>query len=259
VAYSGNPVGIRMFQHVLPVLGRFVGRKTHDAPPTEERRVWVRHPCSLATTVQAAGDAEPTPILARVRNVSHGGIMLVVGRRIEPGDLIRIDLPADSEGGESAVLACVLRVNPAGNEEWTLNCAFSADLSEHDWRVFNLEPPEPESERRAMIRYACHAQVIYEVMGGAQAQRGTAQLVNVSTGGIGFATAEAITLGSLLNLELRDSNGTRVAVMLASAVSTQRTRDGRCFLGCNFLGELSEQQLRELVKQSSWEGQESAE
>jgi hypothetical protein len=209
----------------------------------------VRHPCKLATTVQAAGDAEPAPIAARVRNVSRGGIMLVAGNRIEAGELISIDLPADAEGGESAVLACVLRVNPIDGGEWTLNCAFSAELSERDWDVFNLTPPALDAERRALIRFASEAQVIYEVVGGTPDQRGASQPIDISRGGVGFSTAGPITLGSLLNLELRDAKGIRVAVMLASAVSSRRTADGHCFLGCNFIGELSEKQLRELVKQ----------
>jgi hypothetical protein len=209
----------------------------------------VRYPSKLATTVQAAGDPDPAPIPARVRNVSRGGIMLMAGGRIEAGELISIDLPPDEEGGESAVLACVLHANPAGGGEWTLNCAFSAELSERDWGVFNLAPLAPEAERRALIRFASEAQVVYEVVGGSPDQCGTAQPVNVSRGGVGFSTAGPITLGSLLNLELRDAKGGRVAVMLASAVSSRRSSDGQCLLGCNFIGELSEEQLRDLVKQ----------
>jgi hypothetical protein len=241
-------MSILMFQRVLPTLGRFVGRKTSAAPVTEERRVWVRHACALATSVTSTSDPEPAPIAARVRNVSRGGIMLIVASQIEAGDLIRIDLPADAEGGESAVLACVVRVNSAENGQWALNCTFSADLSEADWQLFDLEPTPPEAERRARIRYVCKAEVIYEVVGGRLDQRGSAQCVDISTGGVGFPIAGPVALGSLLHLELRDGGGHRVAVMLASAVSTRRTPDGQYLLGCNFMGELGDAQLRNLVK-----------
>jgi len=174
--------------------------------------------------------------------------MLIVGSHIEAGDLIRIDLPADAEGGESAVLACVVRVNSDENGEWALNCTFSADLSEEDWQLFALEPPPPEAERRARIRYICQAELIYEVVGGRPDQRGSAQCVDLSTGGVGFPIPGPIALGSLLHLELRDGSGHRVAVMLASAVSTRRSPDGQHLLGCNFMGELGDAQLRNLVK-----------
>jgi hypothetical protein len=208
----------------------------------------------MATTVRSTTDPEPAPIPARVRNVSRGGIMLIVGSHIEAGDLIRIDLPADAEGGESAVLACVVRVNAANHGEWVLNCTFSADLSEADWQLFDLEPPPPEAERRARIRYVCHAEVIYEVVGGKPDQRGSAQGVDLSTGGVGFPIPSPIALGSLLHMELRDGAGHRVAVMLASAVSTRRTPDGQYLLGCNFMGELGDAQLRNLVKRGELPG-----
>jgi hypothetical protein len=176
--------------------------------------------------------------------------MLVAAWRVESGDLIRIDLPADAEGGESAVLACVVRVQAAASGEWNLHCSFSADLSEEDWRLFNLDPPAADAERRALIRFDSQAEVVYEVVGGTPEQRGTAQCVDVSTGGVGFPIPGPVALGSLLHLELRNTEGRRVAVMLASAVSTRRAPDGRHFLGCNFMGELTDSQLRGLVKRS---------
>jgi hypothetical protein len=243
-----------MFQRVLPSLGRFVGAKADSAPATEERRVWVRHPCTLATMIRAAADPEPAPVSARVLNISRGGIMLVAACPVESGDLIHIDLPVDPDGGESAVLACVVRVQAAANGEWNLNCSFSADLSEEDWRLFKLEPPTAEAERRALIRFISQAQVVYEVVGGTPEQRGTAECVDVSTGGVGFPIPTAVALGSLLHLDLRNTEGRRVAVMLASAVSTRKAPDGRQFLGCNFMGELADAQLRELVRKGEMRG-----
>jgi hypothetical protein len=151
------------------------------------------------------------------------------------------------------VLACVVRATASENGEWALNCSFSADLSEEDWRIFNLEPPVPEAERRSVIRYICHAVVTYEVVGGTAEQRGSAPCVDISTGGVGFPIPGPIELGCLLHLELHDRARRRVAVMLASAVSTRRTADGHHFIGCNFMGELADAQLRELVKRGELE------
>jgi hypothetical protein len=235
-----------MFNRVLPSLGRYVDRKP-STPAVEERRVWVRHPCTAATTVQSASDPQSAPIAARVHNVSRGGVMLVAGRRIDAGELISIELPGREEN-RGSVLACVLQTEAAGADEWELNCAFAAELSPGDVRLFDVGASDPvEAEQRSLIRYSCRASAVYEVVGGSQAERGGAAVLDVSIGGIGLATAHPIPLGALLNLEVRDAGGRSVATMLASVVTARPAPDGRSVLGCNFMGELSEAQLHRLA------------
>jgi len=235
-----------MLQRVLPSLGRLVSRKS-SPPPAEERRVWVRHPCRTETTVQSTNDPQSAPIAARVRNVSHGGIMLVADHRIDAGELVSIDLPGDG-ANRGAVLACVLQTEAAGTNEWALNCAFSAELSSDDLRQFDVAfPGLVEAEQRSRIRYSSQAAAVYEVVGDSTAERGTAEVLDVSIGDVGLATTHAIGLGTLLNVELSDSGGHRVATMLASVVSARPSTEGRFILGCNFLGELNEEQLRQLA------------
>jgi hypothetical protein len=173
--------------------------------------------------------------------------MLVAGCRIDAGELVSIELPSD-EANRGTVLACVLQAEASGAEEWALNCAFAAELSFADLRLFDESASLPvEAEQRSLIRYSCQASAVYEVVGGGPAERGGAALLDVSIGGVGLATARPLALGALLSLELRDAAGRPVATMLASVVTSRPAPDGRATLGCNFMGELSEDQLRQLA------------
>jgi hypothetical protein len=236
-----------MFQRVLPSLGRLLGRKKRLVTRVEERRVWVRHPCRLETTVHAASDGDKAPLSARVRNVSRGGIMLVVNQPIAAGDLVSVEVPTDSEPSKGTFLACVLHVHAEAENEWALSCSFAAELSDGELRQFGISSVTTGGEeQRALIRYPCRAQAAYEVV-GCSAEHGYASVVNVSVGGIGLSTIQPIAVGTLLNLDLRDSTDRVIATMLASVVSTRPGSEGEFLLGCNFLGELSEAQLRDLV------------
>jgi hypothetical protein len=235
-----------MFHRVLPSLNGLIQRKKPAAPPIEERRVWVRHPCRMETTVQPTGADPVAALAARVQNISRGGLMLSVDRRIEPGELLSIELPGDDAQARKTVLACVLSVNAEGENEWTLSCSFSVELSEGDLRLFGVQAsPAGESEQRTLVRYACKANCVYEIIGSAE--RGQADVQDLSVGGMALATATSIPVGSLLNLWLRDENDCPIATMLASVVSARSAPDGSCTLGCTFLGELSESQLRDLA------------
>src|SRR5436305_10840951 len=98
-----------MFRRILDLCRRLVGGKAEGtqggAGPAGagERRVWVRHASGARAVVQATGNGVETLLSARVRNVSRGGISLVLDRPLPPGDLISIELPAFGPQGESAV------------------------------------------------------------------------------------------------------------------------------------------------------------
>src|SRR5262245_44202126 len=204
-----------MLQRVLPFLER-LGRRKATAMPIEERRVWVRHPCRLETTLQAGDADERAPISARVRNVSRGGIQLIVDRCIQTGELIGVDLPGPDEG---AVLACVLHTAKAGSREWALNCSFAAELGDDELRLFSAaSSSSADAEQRASVRYPCKSRVVYQVVGGDALQRGFATVLNLSSGGAALSVAHPLAVGTLLDLSLRDEEDRLVASMLASVV-----------------------------------------
>jgi hypothetical protein len=174
--------------------------------------------------------------------------LLVVDRHIEAGELLSIELPSDDGHSGGTLLACVHSVNAGAEKEWALSCSFSEPLSEGDLRLFGIAAARAgEPEQRTLIRYPCRAMCVFEIIGSSGAQRGRADVHDLSVGGVALTTATAIAVGSLLNLWLQDEHEHPIATMLASVVSSRPGPDGTCTLGCTFLGELSESQLHDLA------------
>jgi hypothetical protein len=89
-----------------------------------EQRAFVRHFCDIS----AAADAWP----ARVENISHGGVKIVVGRRFEVGAIIKLEFRVPGEDEFYLLLVKVIRVaeEPAGG--WSLGCAFVREITEEE-------------------------------------------------------------------------------------------------------------------------------
>src|SRR5215469_16039595 len=98
-----------MLARALASWNRLVRRQWGDRSPDEDRRVWVRFPSGLETTLQPARGPDGPRLGARVRDVSRGGILLVVDRPFEAGELLSVELPAAEGQPPSTVLACVVR------------------------------------------------------------------------------------------------------------------------------------------------------
>src|SRR5438045_1407087 len=100
-----------MFERTMSFWKRLLGRQSELRGGTavqqaeEDRRVWVRFPADLETTVQPAGKAEVVRLAARVRNVSLGGVSLSVDRAFEPGDLLSVELPGATDESRCKLLA----------------------------------------------------------------------------------------------------------------------------------------------------------
>lgn len=64
--------------------------------------------------------------------------------------------------------------------------------------------------------------------------------------GVALRVEEAIGLGELLSTELHDSFGRPVVTILACVVRVEKLAEGR-ILGCQFIRELGEEDVRALV------------
>src|SRR4051794_5495398 len=69
------------------------------------RRVGLRSPAGLETTVLPASGGDPVRLTARLRNISLGGVSLRVDRPFEPGDLLSVELPGATEQSPCTALA----------------------------------------------------------------------------------------------------------------------------------------------------------
>jgi hypothetical protein len=107
-----------------------------------ERRAWVRLAGSQKVSCKPVAGLTTKESELRwsgtIRDVSRGGIGLILSRRFEPGTLLILELA--SAGKESRHLA--LRVVHARAErkgDWTVGCAFVCPISEEDLQTILRE------------------------------------------------------------------------------------------------------------------------
>jgi hypothetical protein len=234
-----------MLARALASWARMVRWGRGGCPPEEDRRVWVRFPSGLETTLQPARGPDGPRLGARVQDVSCGGIQLVVDRPFEAGDLVSVELPAAEGGPSSTVLACVVRSAAADGGAWSVGCTFAAELADDDLRLFGARRAKaPVTDQREWVRYPCRAQATFQVV-RAPAAPAAAEVLNLSAGGVGLRATADLPVGELLSVELR--GGDRPALTtLACVVRVTVDPDGTRLLGCNFIGELADDDLQAL-------------
>jgi PilZ domain len=223
--------------------GRWLGLGSSQTPEGD-RRVWVRLPCSLETSLVRSDGADAESIGACVLDISKGGARLLVSRRFEPGDLLSIKLP-DRDGGRATVLACVVRVTSGSDDQWTVGCSFADPLTDDDLDGFQGIPSADISEQRARPRFATHARARYHSIRGDASLLYPAEILNLSALGIALKLDGTLQIGELINLELCEGEQV-VLTTLASVVRIDKEAEGKRVVGCTFIAELSEEHLAAL-------------
>jgi hypothetical protein len=239
-----------MLQRTISSLGQVVGWRK-QARSTDgkdaERRVWVRYPCDVEATCQPANTPEAMRLSARVRNISRGGINLVMDCPVQSGSLLSVELPAARDELASTVLAYVVRVAAQWGGEWSVGCTFASELNDEDLEPFGARRlKHSDRDQRTWVRFPCHAQASYTSVKGDEPKPGSAHVLNISANGIGLLADRHVELGKLLNLELRNSSGDFSLSILACVVRLTRQSETEWALGCNLIRELSEQELKAL-------------
>ncbi len=242
-----------MFARTLSSLGQAVGwakKKSETADVLEtDRRVWVRYPCDVEASCQAADLPDSQRLSARVRNISRGGINLVLSCPVEIGAFLSVELPTASPRATSNVLAYVVRLNPVTEGEWSVGCSFAAELNDFDLEPFGAQQLKADShDQRTWVRFPCHARATYQPVKDPEASAVQAEVLNISAGGVALLVAEPVELGALLNLELRDESGQFRLCLLGCVVRLSGQGGLDWVLGCNLIRELSHQELKALLR-----------
>jgi hypothetical protein len=243
-----------MFGCTFSFWRRLVGKTspaTTDAPA--DRRVWVRYRADAMANVQQTQGLE-NRVWAKVRDISLGGASLLVECRFETGQMLTLELPQRDDGERRTVLACVVRAVPQGDGQWELGCVFSRELSDADLKGSGAKRARhAPTDQRTWVRFASNLKATYQQIGDPENRSYPAQVINLSASGVGLGVAAAVDAGTLLSVDLVGAEGSSARTILACVVQVTTQASGWA-LGCNFIRELSEQDLMALIKEPSDNG-----
>lgn len=102
--------------------------------PMVECRVWERFPCGLETTCQpiaARGNEEPF-WTAQIRDLSVGGVGVVLNRRFERGAGLAIEIPETTSCPATTLMGRVVHTTSMPGGQWLHGCEFVSLLSDDE-------------------------------------------------------------------------------------------------------------------------------
>jgi c-di-GMP-binding flagellar brake protein YcgR len=240
-----------MFERTSSLWRRLTGR-TPSTPPSAsteeaERRAWVRYPSTAETQFTPVGEDNQTSLTARVRDVSLGGIKLLVGRPFDTGSMLTVVLTGEGQSSLS-VLACVVHCREQAGGEWALGCSFAAELEESDLEAFGARKARSDpGDGRHWARYPCQVRALCQLAVEPEQPAWPAQVLNISANGMALQAGCELPTGTLLSADLTSGNGPGALTILACVVHVTVQPDGKRVTGCNFIRELSESDLKTLL------------
>jgi hypothetical protein len=210
-----------------------------------ERRAFPRFPSDIETTCRLVTDHITMP--ARIRNVSRVGINLLVDKPIEAGEMLQIDLPVQGGRPETIVLACIMHCSAQSGGKYSAGCMFSEELGEAELLEFGgqRERSAP-NDQRAWKRFPSRGKVRMQKLPSEGPGYLTGDMVNISAAGAGIELQDRVEPGVVLSLEL--DRGSKEPFTILGCVVYLAERTGKGWLiGCNFIRELEETELKELT------------
>lgn len=238
-----------MFAQGFSFWRRLLGKTEPDpaAASNDNRRFWVRYPADLPSSVQLADHPGEDRVPARIRDISRGGVNLLLDQSYQPGQLLSLELPC-SEDPEKVfhLLACVVRSLPEQSGRFSLGCVFSRELSEDDLFSFGARRVRHAPEdQRTWMRFPCQLHATFSKVGEPDDTARTAQISNISASGVGLEVKELVDVGALLNLHVIGRQGHERNLLTCVVHSVQK--DDTWQLGCNFIRELSETDFQDMI------------
>jgi c-di-GMP-binding flagellar brake protein YcgR len=240
-----------MAEKTISSWGQLVTLRPGDYPDsvaTEERRTWIRYVCDLVTICQPTTKAQTEPFLARVRNISQGGINLVVDQCFESGSILSVELP-DSDGKPTCtLLMCVIHCTPQAGGDWALGCSFVRELSDDDLEPYGAKRvPGAGQDQRVWRRFTCDLKATYRIVRVTERTPAPAKVVDISARGVGLQIDRAIQPGTVLSVDLQSTDGVSKLRIFACVVRVKEVNSREWTLGCNFIREINDRELNGLI------------
>ena len=196
-----------------------------------ELRVTERFPCEVEAACQPPADWKRggKKWSARVRDVSSGGLCLVLGRRFERGAGLAIELPTSDPDSPSILLARVVNVRAEGGGAWALGCSFISPLSDEEIAALTRSADADAAEEKAAA--AARPYVADVFFRGVLPDGGVVErLIRKLHRGEPWPLPAGRTLG----LRFHDASGQGTIAKVR--VNACRSAAGRWVLECTFVG-----------------------
>jgi hypothetical protein len=105
-------------------------------PSGIERRASTRYPCNLATSCRLVASLPGEPVPARVRNISVGGVSLVLSHPFEADSLVSIELRSMARGLVRGVQVRIIYSIEHPSGDWILGASFVDALGVEELKSF---------------------------------------------------------------------------------------------------------------------------
>ena len=128
-----------------------------------------------------------------------------------------------------------------------LGCSFSKELEEEHLHAFAGDGVAAPPSNANWPRFAANLTASVQLTNSNDLTRWPAKVLNLSAGGLALVVERDIRNGTLLTADLCAANGTRVETILVCVVHITTAEDGTRRLGCNFIREVEESDLRKLL------------
>lgn len=107
-----------------------------SAVSADNRRAYVRFPCELDGSFSPLTGGRGAEWMGKIRDISQGGIGIVLGRRFELGTLLSVEIRDASGLSSGNLLARVVHVTPHTSGGWVIGCCFTNEIGEDDVKRF---------------------------------------------------------------------------------------------------------------------------
>jgi hypothetical protein len=122
----------------VPMAEQAISSQTeHPVTPRTERRAWVRFHSDQEISCGPVG--VNAIWLGRVRNVSRGGIAVIVPRQFHPGTTLSVELLRTTTDGLRRLVVRVVHAKQEEKDYWLMGCVFARPLSEKELQVLIAE------------------------------------------------------------------------------------------------------------------------
>ncbi len=103
---------------------------------TDDRRAHVRFSCELDSSCSPISASKGMQWTGKVRDVSRGGLGVVLSRRFELGTLLGVEIQEADGTTSGTLLARVVHVTPHSGGGWVIGCCFTSELGDDEVKAF---------------------------------------------------------------------------------------------------------------------------